>query len=67
MIVERTENEMILRLPLDIGTYYLEKITHYLKYIEANSESVYDETEINNIAEESKMRWWQENKHKFIK
>lgn len=66
MIVERTENELILRLPLDFGTYNLDKITKYLKYAESISGSKVDEDEINIIADESKNRWWSENKHKYI-
>lgn len=67
MVIERTENELILKLPNDIGTYYLDKITKYLKYVESNSEGEFDEEMINQIANESKNRWWQENQHKLLK
>jgi hypothetical protein len=67
MKVERTDSELILRLPLDIGTYNLDKISRYLKYSESVGLSNVNEDEINSIADESKKRWWSENKHKYIK
>jgi hypothetical protein len=67
MIIERTNAELILRLPIEIGTLSLDKITKYVKYVESNSGSNFDEAQINEIAAESKKRWWEENKHKFIK
>lgn len=67
MTIERTNDELILRLPIEIGTLSLDNITKYLKYVESNSGSNFDEEKINEIASESKQRWWEENKHKFIK
>jgi hypothetical protein len=59
MIVERTENKIILRLPKELSNFNLNKIANYLEYVEANSESNFDE--------ESKQNWWKENQHRFIK
>ena len=67
MIVERTDSELILRLPLDIGTYNLVQIMRYLKYSESTRLNNGNEDEVNSIADESKKRWWSENKHKYIK
>ncbi len=66
MIIERTDNELILRLPIEIGTFNLDKITRYLKYLESNSDSIFDEDKVNEIADESKKRWWEENGIKYI-
>jgi hypothetical protein len=67
MIIERTETEVILRLPSDIDSFGLERIERYLKYIESTKGSESDEQRVNQIADESKARWWSENKHRFIK
>ncbi len=66
MIIERNDKEVILRLPLDIGTHNLDNIARYLKYVEITSGSKSDEDSTNEIADESKKRWWNENKHKYI-
>lgn len=67
MIIERTDNEIILRLPSNIDTIGFQRIINYLKYKEATVDSLADEDEINKLADESKKNWWTENKHRFIK
>lgn len=66
MTIEQTNNELIFRIPLDIGYENLENIIRYLKYLEAVKESRASEEDANLIADESKKRWWAENKHKYI-
>jgi hypothetical protein len=66
MTIEQTNNELIFRIPLDIGYENLENIIRYLKYLEAVKESKASEEDANLIADESKKRWWAENKHKYI-
>ena len=66
MVIERTKEEVIFRLPSDIDTFGLEKITRYLKYLESTKDSKANEEKVNLIADESKKRWWSENKQRFI-
>ena len=67
MVIERTNNEIILRLPADIDTAGFERIVNYLKYKEAIRKSEGTEEQANELANESKKRWWAENKANFIK
>jgi hypothetical protein len=67
MVIERTKNEIIFRLPADIDTAGFERIVNYLKYKEAIRKSQGTEEQANKLAKESKTRWWAENKEKFIK
>ncbi len=67
MNIERTDNEIIFRIPSNIDTLGLQRIIDYLRYKEATAESNSDQKEIDKIAEESKANWWKENKSKFIK
>jgi hypothetical protein len=67
MTIEQINNELIFRIPLDIGYENLENIIRYLKYLETVKESRASEKDANLIADESKKRWWAENKHKYIK
>ena len=67
MDIERTDNEIIFRIPSNIDTLGLQRIIDYLRYKEATAESNADQNEIDKIAEESKANWWKENKSKFIK
>jgi len=67
MVIERTNKEIIFRLPADIDTTEFQRIVNYLKYKEAIRKSVGTEEQANKLADESKKRWWTENKEKFIK
>lgn len=67
MVIERTSKEIIFRLPADIDITGLQRIVNYLKYKEAIMKSEGTESQANKLANESKKRWWAENKGRFIK
>lgn len=67
MDIQRTDGEIIFRLPANIDTLGLQRIIDYLKYKEATAGSHVNEEEINQLAKESKTSWWEENKHRLIK
>ena len=67
MVIERTNKEIIFRLPADIDVSGLQRIVNYLKYKEAIKKSQGTEDQANKLADESKKSWWAENKSRFIK
>jgi len=67
MDIQRTDKEILFRLPANIDTLGLQRIIDYLKYKEATAGSKVDQEEIDRLAKESKANWWKENKHRFIK
>lgn len=67
MLVERTSDEIIFRLPADIDINSLQKILNYLKYKTAIKDSKATEEDAQELANESKSTWWAENKNRFIK
>lgn len=67
MVIERTEKEVLLRLPSNFDPEILQKIIDFIKFKEAIATSQATENEINNLANESKKNWWKENKSKFVK
>lgn len=67
MVIERTNKEIIFRLPVDIDVSGLQRIVNYLKYKEAIKKSQGTEAQADDLADESKKRWWAENKSRFIK
>ncbi|MBC6425863.1 MAG: hypothetical protein GDA51_05215 [Ekhidna sp.] len=67
MEIQRTDKEILLRLPANIDTLGLQQMIDYLKYKEATAESNTDQEEIDKLANESKAAWWKEHKHRFIK
>ncbi|MGZ3756463.1 MAG: hypothetical protein ACXVAY_16390 [Mucilaginibacter sp.] len=67
MVIERINNEIVFRLPADIDTSGFQRIVNYLKYKEAIRTSKGTDEQANTLADESKKRWWAENKTKYIK
>lgn len=67
MDIQRTDSEILLRLPANIDTLGLQRLIDYLKYKEATAESETDQAEIDKLAKESKANWWKENRHRFVK
>jgi hypothetical protein len=67
MVIERTDSEIIFRLPADTDTSGFERIVNYLKYKEAIRKNKGTEQQANELADESKKSWWAENKARFIK
>lgn len=67
MQIERTNNEVIIRLPFDVDTTGLQRLVDYLTYKEATSKSVANQTDVDNLAKEIKAGWWAKNKDRLTK
>ncbi len=67
MVIERINNEIIIKIPSDTDITGLQRLIDFIKFREIASRSKANETEINNLARESKSDWWSSNKDKFIK
>lgn len=67
MVIERTENEVIIRLPADINVDSLQRMVDYLVYKEATSKSQATQQQIDELAKEVKKGWWEKNKDRLIK
>lgn len=67
MIVERSENEIVLRISSDLEISELQRLFSFLKYREATNDSNATDDIANELANESKKNWWAENKHRFVK
>ena len=67
MEIERTDREIIFRIPTNVDTLGLQRIIDYLRYKEVTANSNANQNTVDEIAEESKANWWKENKSKFIK
>ncbi|MFC6268004.1 hypothetical protein [Frigoriflavimonas asaccharolytica] len=65
MVLENSkDNEIILKIPADFDILGLQRIINYLKYKEIIKKSEATQEIADQLAEESKTNWWQENKDK---
>lgn len=67
MVIERTKNEIIIRLPSYIDTAGLQNLINYLTYREATEKSQAKQTEVDKLAKDIKKGWWAKNRKRFIK
>lgn len=67
MLIERTSNEVIIRLPSYVDTEGLQRLIDYLSYKEATSKSKAKQSDVDKLAKEVKKGWWKKNRNRFIK
>ena len=67
MQIERTNNEILIRVASNTDLTGLQRILDYIKFREIASKSKATQEEIDALAKESKSTWWDANKSRFIK
>ncbi len=67
MLIERTSNEVIIRLPASVDTMGLQRFVDYLTYKEATTDSRATQEQIDKLARNVKKGWWKKNRKRFIK
>lgn len=67
MIIERNNDEVIIRLPASVNTDDLQDIIDYARYKELTSKSIASQSDIDKLAGEVNKEWWQANKERLIK
>ncbi len=67
MQIERTSDEIVIRLPAWVKVEGIENLLDYLMYSEATSKSKATQEEIDALAREAKKGWWAQNKSRLVK
>ena len=67
MQIERTNKEVIIRLPSYVKTEGLQRLIDYLTYKEATSKSKAKQSDVDKLAKDVKKGWWSKNRSRFIK
>lgn len=67
MKIERTDNEILIRVPANTDLTGLQRILDYIKFREKASKSKVTQEQIDELAKESKSSWWEKHKSRFIK
>ena len=65
LTIERTDREIIIRLPLDLGVNDIQRMLDYLAYKQAIQNSQATQEQIDDLAKEAKSGWWERNKDRF--
>lgn len=63
--IERTDREIIIRLPADLNIDDIQKMVDYLSYRQAIQRSQATQAQIDDLVNEVKKGWWKKNKGCF--
>ena len=67
MIIERTNREVIIRLPLSVDTEGLQRLIDFLSYKEATANSKATQPQVDKLVKQAKRGWWKANRDRLIK
>ncbi len=67
MLIEHTNEEIIIRLPSNVNTEGLQKLVDYLSYKEATAQSQATQEQVDKLSTEVKKGWWAKNKDRITK
>lgn len=67
MVIERTNSEIIMRIPSFINFEEIQRMIDLMTYKEATARSQATQEDVDRIAKEAKTGWWQVNRARFIK
>ena len=66
MRVERTSEEIIIKLPLSINIEEIQRFLDYLRYKELTTKSIATQEDADELAKSVNKDWWQKNKQRFL-
>ena len=62
MVIEKTSEELLVRLPISSDMKYIQDIIDYLRYKELTSGYQTEQSEVDALAREINNNWWNRNK-----
>ncbi len=65
MKIERTKDEIVIRLPAKVSVDHLQRLINYLSYQEVTADSQAQQDSIDELAREVNQGWWEINKQRF--
>ena len=66
MIVEKTKDQILIKISPKVNPFGFQRIMDYLEYLEVTSKSKANQSDADKLAEELNQSWWQINKDKFL-
>ncbi len=67
MLIERTNKEVIIRLPATVSTEDLQDLLDYTRYKELTSTLRVPQKEVDKLASQINKNWWTKNRKKLIR
>jgi hypothetical protein len=67
MIIEKTNNEIVFRLPLDTNIDALQNLKDWLEYLEVTRKSKAKQKDVDGLVDEIKKDRWKRRKSDLVK
>jgi hypothetical protein len=67
MTVERTNNEVIIKLSSSVDIEDLQALLNYARYKELTSKFKIPQSEVDELSSKINESWWAENRNRLIK
>jgi len=67
MQIERTKNEVIIRLPATVDSDDLQDFLDYARYKELTSKFSVSQVQVDKLSNDVNKGWWTKNRKRFIK
>ena len=68
MTIERKiNNQVVITVSSTVGTFGLQSLIDYVKYLEATAKSKAKQSDADKLADEVNSSWWEKNKNRFKK
>jgi hypothetical protein len=67
MIIERTKEEVIIRLSPKVNTDELQELVNFFRYKEITSSYSTSQDEVNSFASDVNRKWYKANRERLLK
>jgi predicted trehalose synthase len=66
MIIERTSNQIVIKVSPKVDAFGFQRIMDYLEYLEVTSKSKAKQEDADRLADELNENWWSKNRKRYI-
>ncbi len=67
MLVERNNNEIVIKVSSTVDSFGLQRLIDYVRYLEATSKSKAKQSKVDMLADEVNENWFKKNRKIFSK
>ena len=67
MLIERNNNEIVIKVSSTVDSFGLQRLIDYVKYLEATAKSKAKPSAVDKLADEVNESWWTKNRKRFRK
>ena len=67
MEIQRTNNEIVIKVNSSVDVVGLQRLIDFISYSEITSKKAVSQIDVDQLASEINKGWWQKNKNNYLK